>query len=57
MNSTPLTPTAQHIPESDDPALQLPENMGIDFGRLQAMVDEIERELVQSTPLQGAQNA
>lgn len=46
MNSIEITTTQNRIPEPTDEVHQIPENIGIDFDRLQEMVDEIERELV-----------
>lgn len=46
MNSIDLTSTQNSIPTPTNDVLEIPKNIGIDFNRLQEMVDEIERELV-----------
>ena len=46
MNSIEITSPPNRITEPTDEVHQIPENIGIDFDRLQEMVDEIERELV-----------
>lgn len=46
MSSIEITTPPNRIPEPTDEVHQIPENIGIDFDRLQEMVDEIERELV-----------
>ncbi len=46
MNSIDPTSTQNTTPTPTNEVLEVPENIGIDFDRLQEMVDEIERELV-----------
>ena len=45
MNSIDIASTQPNIPSPTDQAFEMPETIGIDFDRLQNMVDEIERGL------------